>query len=342
MFSLYHNFRGNLNNTNVNELIQQLDYSIETYNERLELVKKILGDDFFVEYFDDFFKATLSSEDAISEKNNVCSLIERITDYLLCSSEVTKEFEDKKVVYKFYQKEETFRQSLYRDIHIEDVINKANSSEQGEEVIHFLMKIKNNKKPKKIVVKESDYAPDKNSYMSQVLRDYSLCKNHLIKLRDDNEFRLNQEHKISKGKASHMLREINSDMLQCKIELSGIFGQTLKHPLPEGQVVDWASDLDYTNHKHIKALLYSNSTKISAENELSFLVYDMENVIKKLLHKKVLNTRDLIIIKMVREGYIQDEIAKELNISQARVNSRINQISKNIAKEFAKQENKNT
>ena len=45
---------------------------------------------------------------------------------------------------------------------------------------------------------------------------------------------------------------------------------------------------------------------------------------------------------MVREGYIQDEIAKELNISQARVNSRINQISKNIAKEFAKQENKNT
>lgn len=139
-----------------------------------------------------------------------------------------------------------------------------------------------------------------------------------------------------------MLREINSDMLQCKIELSGIFGQTLKHPLPEGQVVDWASDLDYTNHKHIKALLYSNSTKISAENELSFLVYDMENVIRKLLGKKILNSRDLVIIKMIREGYIQDEIAKELNISQARVNSRINQISKNIAKEFAKQESKNT
>lgn len=342
LFSLYHTFKGSLNDTNVNELIKQLDYSIETYEDRLKLVKSILGDDFFIEYFDDYFKSSLSSSDALSDKNNVCLLIEKITDYLLCSEEVNREFRDKKVVYKFYQKEDTFKQSLHKDIYIEDVIKKANSNEQGEEIIHFLMNVKNNKKPKKIVVKESDYSDGKDTYLANVLRDYSKGKNYLTKLRDDDEFRTSQDYVITKGKASHMLKEINSDMLHCKIELSGVFGQTLKHPLPEGQVVDWCKDLDYKNPKHIKALLYSNSVVISPDNEISYLVADLENTIKILLKKGILNQRDLIIISMIRQGFKQEEIAEELNISQARVNNRINQIANNISKEFSKQEVKNT
>lgn len=327
-FSQSHLFRGQINNVNIMDIVDKLDYTISSLQDRMNLVKELLGEEFFVEYFDEYFKGNISTKDYLSANNNVCQAILKITDYILGAEEIGEKFKEKSVVYKFYRDEESLKSAITKEQSLDYIQEQMG---MDEEVIHFLMKRQNFRKPKDISVKPSDI--NRDDYVGEVLREYNVLKEALVNLKNNKELREEIKFPYSRGKISHIIKELNADMLIAKKILDGTNGQALKHPGDEGQVIEWDC-FDYTNYNHIRALLYSNATQLSADNEISFLVYDLENMIKKLYKNKKLKDRDLKIIKMIRQGYLQEEIASEIGVTQERISMKILQLSRKIAKEF--------
>lgn len=80
----YTKFNGKINGKKIEDFYAQLDYSIEGGKNRLKKIKEILKDDeFFVEYFDKWFKCNIGSNDGTSESDPVCHLLEKMADYIL-------------------------------------------------------------------------------------------------------------------------------------------------------------------------------------------------------------------------------------------------------------------
>ena len=331
-FSQSHLFRGKIDNKNILDIVDKLDYSISSYNERKKLIGSLLGEEFFCSYFTDYFRPNISTKEQLSEDNNICQALLKITDYLLGCEEIKEQFKDKKITYKFYRNEENLKSVLSKEPSLEELSNSINAH---EEVIHFLMKKQNFKKSKNISVTAADLKRDDS--VGEVLREYGKLKANFLELKESEELRNEIEFPYGRGKISHIIKEINTDMLIAKKILDGTNGDNLRHPGDEGQVIEWDC-FDYTNFNHIRALLYSNATQLSPDNEISFLVYDLQTMIKKMYKNKKLKSRDLKIIKMIRQGFLQEEIAKTFNISQERVSAKIVHISKKIAKSF--EENK--
>lgn len=327
-FSQQHIFRGKIDNKNIVDIVSDLDYTISGYEDRLVLVKKLLGEDFFKGYFSEYFKANISTKEELSGDNNICQALLKITDYLLGAEEIREQFKEKSIEYKFYKNEESLKAVLCKEHSLEELSNNLNTQ---EEVIHFLLKKQNFKKSKEISVTSQDLK--REDYTGQVLREYNLLKESLMALKNDEILRESIKYPYGRGKISYMIKELNIDMLIAKKILDGTNGEPLKNLGEEGQVVEWDC-FDYTNFNHIRALLYSNATQLSPDNEISFLVYDLQTMIDKLYKNKKLKARDLKIIKMIREGYLQEEIATALNITQERVSAKILHISKKIAQAF--------
>lgn len=89
-------------------------------------------------------------------------------------------------------------------------------------------------------------------------------------------------------------------------------------------------NVDYSNIKHIAAILYLNSENISYENDISIIAYDITKAIRELRKLGKLDDKDMYIIEGIRHSVTQEDIACELNISKQAVNKRIFKISKKI------------
>ena len=339
-FSNTHMFRAKLGSKDISNILSGLNYEVSSYEQRMEIVKNLLGEDFFTEYFSGYFKVNIGTKDASATDNNICKALEKITDYLLSSDEVVRDFKEKKTQYKFFSTEERLQEALNKELSIEQISSTVNDKAGDEDIeeddiLYMVMKKTNALKEKKISVTRQDI--ERDDMAGSILREYDTLKTTLTYLKNNPEARQKIEGNFTRGKISHMIKIVNADMLITK--------RLLNHRTPlipkclgdEGQVIDWDC-MDYTNMEHIKALLYSNATVISAENELSFLVHDLENMIRKLVRRNKLKERDLIIIKMIREGYNQDEIAQALSITQVRVCQKISHIAKTISLAFKKEE----
>jgi hypothetical protein len=80
----YKGFNGKINGKKIEDFYSQLDYSIKGVENRLKKIKEILKDDeFFVEYFDKWFKCNINSNNGTSENDSVCRLLEKMADYIL-------------------------------------------------------------------------------------------------------------------------------------------------------------------------------------------------------------------------------------------------------------------
>lgn len=87
------------------EILKELDYSIEGTEERLKKVKEILQkyDEFFVDYFDNRFNVNLKPYDKLSDSNKICHLLELMADYIL--------YPDRKALDRKKYKEKTIKKN---------------------------------------------------------------------------------------------------------------------------------------------------------------------------------------------------------------------------------------
>jgi hypothetical protein len=305
-------FFGKINDTNPTELNRTIDYTKTKLEDRKEVVDEILGSGFYEEYFDEHFKVALNSSDSLSEHDNACNSLEKLANYLLNSEEVKEDKKSDEFEYKFYADEEAFRKAVEKEPKIDGM------GTEKDNIIHYLKKENRNfKKSKNQSINKKDL--DRDDELGQILRDYT---DYLEKV--TNELNHHEESKLSRFKLSEISGSLKQDMINTKDMLLGTFGY--KTNAEESTVIDW-DKVDFTNHVHVKALLYMKPGK-RADEDLKLTIDEFVELIK--LAKPTKLQREIIL--QMRDNKGPTEIGIELCITKQRVNKNIDMLVKRICK----------
>lgn len=323
------NFTGELDGTTVYELNNKLDYSKTHLEDRMEVVKNILDNtDFYNQYFDNHFKASVNSGDPLSENINVCRSLERMASYILNSKEVKQQEDKEQTQYVFYTDRKYFEKKLQRECSFESI---AASEDHQETIIHFLKSPSQNfKKPKTQVITKKDL--ERQDDLGEILRAYQGFLDHIT-----NELH-NPETKHNRYLLTKIKGSVNSDMIYCKDHLLGVIesgcsNESTKYDLDV---------FDFTNEIHLKGttMVSSKGNKIPVKgliyfkpdfdpnNEFSFVLMDLQNTIDKAN----LTDKEKIVLEGLRYGLTQEEIAMEIGTYQKKVSRYIDGIVKKIIK----------
>jgi len=118
------------------------------------------------------------------------------------------------------------------------------------------------------------------------------------------------------------IKQIKDDMVYAKDSLLGTFGYNSN---PTETTISDLDSIDMKNPVHVKALL-SLRVKFDPNNELSFIILDLDDVIQK-----VLNDDEKMIVEMLRDDFQVKEIASELDITYKSCQYRIRKITEKLA-----------
>lgn len=327
MYDRRHYFNSEINNKKITDF-KSLDFTLSGLEERKEYVENLLSNDndFFSIYFDKYYKDNVTNNDELSESNSVCKTLENLANYMLGSEEVREDRKNSKTQYKFYIDETEFKLRTKKELPMTNLTHKSENSELEtlDNVIHFLKQNKENfKKEKTLTIKNSDFKT--NDYCAEVLNDYNILYTFL-----SEEIKNPDRIKGKRQKLTKMKKEVMDDMLYTKEHLNGIFGKNPRNLLADSTCPNW-DELDYKNVQHMKKLLYV-TTDFHPENELSFLVMDLENLYKKCVEKNVLSNRERHIYKMLRRGYKNVEIANQIKTDRYVVTRTVNTLAKKLCK----------
>lgn len=218
---------------------------------------------------------------------------------------------------KYFYDSETLDKRMNRELSIEALTEgkKENDEERGEEVLHLLIrKEKNHKKPKKQIISESDLLRD--DFFGQVLRDY-------------NEFleQLTNDLKEEKGDGKRYLRsrakyQVKNDMLYTKDSLTGTFGYQVTN---SDSTVPDLDIIDLKNLDHVKALL-SLRVEFDPNNDLSFIIMDLDEIIEKAL-----DDDEKFVVDALRDDFQITEIAEATGRTFKQMQYKIRKIREKIA-----------
>ena len=217
----------------------------------------------------------------------------------------------------FYTENRYFDKLLNREQSLDSIYEKANSASDGDldigDVIHFLVRNqKNEKKIMKQSVKSGDLKRD--DLLGQVLRDYNeSLEYHRAKLNDNDGTRY---------KHSMAIKQIKDDMVYAKDALLGTFGYNSN---PTESPFSDLDAIDMKNPVHVKALL-PLKIKFDPNNELSFIILDLDEVIQKAL-----DDDEKMIVEMLRDEFQVKEIAAAFDITYKSCQYKIRKITEKIA-----------
>lgn len=327
MYEKRHYFNSEINEKKINDF-KALDYKLLTLEQRKKFVEELLknDNDFFSEYFDNFYKVGVSTNDELSEKNVVCKTIESLGNYLLGSEEIREERKHSDTTYKFYVDETEFKLRTKKELPMTNLTHKSENSEIEtiDNVIHFLKQNKENfKKEKTLSIKKSDF--EKDDYCAEILNEYNVLYKFLTEeIKNPNKI-VGKRQKLTK-----MKKEVMDDMLYTKEHLEGIFGQNPRNLLTDSTCPNW-DELDYTNVEHMKKLLYVISD-FHPENELSFYLMDLKKLFEECVKRNKLSEKEIKVYKMLRRGYKNVEIAKKFGVDRYVITRIVNTLAKKLCK----------
>ena len=335
IFNPNSNFIGQLSGQKGIDLISKLDYKINNFKDRYDLVIGILSeyDPFLVSYFDSYFlqgskysngnfkenNFILKSNDETSEYNNICKYLQTIGSYLLNSPDLES---PKKVKYNIYTNEQEFKDKISK-------FTSLNTMEETE--LDFLLtNVKNKLVFKALEIEAKDLNSDE--YIGEVLRDYNKLKNYYINVirvsKESPSRNISLEYKAKKQAAS-----IKDDMILTKLKLQRPI--EFKAPLKSSNKPNY--DLfDFNNKEHVKSLLRVKRTKIAPDDDVSLLVDELNYIINELFYLDILDDTDIEIIKLYRQEENLSEIGKRFHINKASVSKRISKIVHRICTNYNK------
>ena len=323
------NFNGKINKQSLNDFT--LDYSTNAVDDRLKHLNKELhkikdsqGRNYFETYIDEYFKVNVSSEDNLSEKINVFKKLEVMADYLLRSTEVRAERKSNETKYYFYVNRDEFLKRTKSELNISTI-----SDIEQDAVMHFLStKNKSNTKKEKIQkISRQDFL--KGDYLSQILSEY----NKMLELLN------NSIGKINKRKVDVLKGAVKDDMLRVKDSLNGVFGYTLRNPLPDSTAPSWEK-FDFTNVEHVRLAL-NIKRNLDPNDDLSHIILSLKDTIEQLWIVDIITQRQKQLLDLYQDGYTCTEIAKEFDITTVTVHKAMKSIAKKIT-EFYKFKEKNS
>ena len=324
-------FKGELCGVSTYDLID-LDYTIENLDERLGYIRKKLNKvgGFLNTYItgteeEEFYKVSLNKDDDLSEEINIFKYVERYGSYLLNSKDIPRE---KQQQYNFLS-EEDFKNILKKEKSLNVLVS---GSDEESDVMEILEPKKNNQYTNldhKITQKDMN---DERS--KQVLTEYS---NYRDILREEMERIKNKENStMNLYKVRSLMKDINDDMINAKISLQGIRNPAKR--LGDESGAFYTEKIDYTDEKHIKAILRTVrlDSDLEPDSELSHIAYDMRMAIGDLHKNGTLNKLELEIIECHNCGYTNVKIGEELSLNERMVRYNLNKIIKKITKYFNK------
>ena len=323
-------FTGTICGKNVFDLTK-IDYNLVNSKERLEYLENLIKecDGFLNGYFygteerEPYYKFNPRTwKDVLSHDVNVCMVLETLATYLLNSRDLPLERQQQ---YKIYTNEELFK-AAQKELSSKSKVSSTNTE---NEVIEFLLRQtkSNSYFSKDTVIKPSDFK-DTEKDLGKILMAYDLMYQHL---REHARKLKNGEPTIySVTKIKRLMSGLKDDMILAK--------EKIKRPIEIenngdfSPITDWLR-FDFKNIDHVKAILYFKPRSLAPEDDLSILIYDVNNIIKNLFKLKQIDKTDLEILDMIRSEYTLTEIAKELGYSgKTSIFKRFNRIAEKIVK----------
>jgi hypothetical protein len=332
-FSAQTNFVGRLSGKTVEELNRGLDYQKVHLKDRMEVVEGVLAEsEFYEEYFSDYFKANITSQEALSEDVNVCRSLSRMADYILNSKEV-KEEEDKEVVkHVFYTDEKYFKRKVGKEIGISDLVGATGVTNE-EQVIHFLKRPEQNHRKEKIQ-KIVDEDLKRTDFLGQVLNDYKRLSDYLSAELKSKDYKHNR-YILSRVKG-----QTESDMIYCKDVLSGVFAYKPKNVSestePDYDIFDFTDkdqllgkliSSDSSGNLKVKGLLYFKPQPL-INGDFALVLHDLGETIKKAN----LTEREKYVLSEIQDGSPNIKISHDLQIAKMEVTRIIERIAKKVIK----------
>lgn len=289
--------------------IGRLDRKNGKLSDRLDNVNKILEeDDFFLDYFDNYYKPEISQDSALSEDNNISQMLSSMADYLINSDESREMEKENKTEYVF----------------TEDVFERKNkrhqTSKEGEEVdenkIQYVgekprvLKFKNDS----TVIMKKDMNHDND--MSKILIDYSKL---ITEINKKMEIGL-----ISRQKGSSMKSAVLDDMKMVKESYLGVFPRSKK--VPHGHYIKLVPENDYSNIKTIRALINSNNIELEKNYELWENYFDFKETLEGARDNSYISSQDIAIIQLRSIGYAYRDIINMLGLKNSEKEIRTNRL----------------
>lgn len=290
--------------------LNDLDRSVNSLEDRLkEVNEKLDSTDLYVNYFENQYNPNLTGDMALSEDVPVCKSLEKMANYLLMSDESKQMDKDERNNYVIHKDRDKFMKKL----------NRENSDFMDDEnVVHFLIKQRNDYKPK--TQKVTAYDINKDTETGRVLREYN---NFLI-----NIDKALQEKPDSRWfMFSRAKSQVKSDMLYVKKMLDGVWGENIK-PISVPKKTDYYF-IDFTDYKTVEYLVKMEQPDFDFNQELWIVWLEFNDVVKKAN----LTEEEYFVFYLLQKQWNIKEISEYLNINYDRVKRTvINNIVKKIIK----------
>lgn len=296
----------------IKELASKIDYTIQSMEERKKIADDILSDPFIIDYLSDY-TGILTSDKGLAESDAVFSFIDRVSNYILNSEECRED--NKNTEYKIYYDENAFNKALQKEVNIDGM----GTDGDNDNIIHFLKNENRNfKKSKTQVVNKKDITDER---LSDVLEPYD----EFLKIVTD-ELKGNTDTKLSRFQLSRISGSVKQDMIDSKESLLGVFGYNSKPS--ESTTIDWDM-LDFSNHKHVRALLYLKPSHRNDE-ELMYIVQDFDEKLKNCK----LSKDQWEVITMLRHNIKPADIARQLEVDRRNVDKKIKSIVSKFVRKY--------
>ena len=280
-----------------------LDRDISSYERRSKIVNDIIEDNqYLVNYFSSYYSPVLTNDSALSSENNICQLVEILTNYLLTSTE-SRELDDKQRT--IYINTASFNKS--NDIPIGDSTEFIKSSQTA----YVEFNSGNYKKDKRQTITPKDLS--RTDYLGSVLRDYqSLLDTINVKLHSPTDGR-----RMLYTRTKHDLKD---DQIISKDSLLGVWGYTT-HPSESTGHVDYTT---FNDQQTVKTML--KNVPSHGDKDVWLLSLDFETLLSKIQFSPY----ELALIFDYRQGSTLAELSQDLGRSRTTIFNDISHITEKI------------
>lgn len=312
-------FNGRINGVTVRELNRKVDYTKTKLEDRKQVVEEILSSGYYTRYFDEQYKASITSNCDLSDENAVCRSLERMANYLLNSEEAK---ENEKRVY--HTDTQYFNNKMNREQSIESRFNINEDEDSGmvDNIIHSNTAIGTVKYSKAMEITKEDL--ERNDKLGEILREYNDYIKHIEK-NGKNKIVIDQQKSI-----------IKKDMIEIKRILNPVIST---NPSSNNSEINYHDIFDFSNPIHLCGGTYKNKKgqNVRARGLLYFLpdnnISDFSHVLmdlQDLIDRSGLNSLEKRVLYLMRKNYYNKQIAQEIGVNQHKVATLINNIVKKI------------
>lgn len=337
-------FKGKIADKKISDF-NQYDNTLTKFKDRIAFVEGNMYEEgfvheFFSTYFSQYYTVSPSQDGYLAEEDSVCKLLEILGTYILSANDVES---NRKIEYKFWKSEREYND--YKDSSNVGIIGTDEEGREVEVIDMFVDKKndKNQKIVKSISVSKQDLKDIFELRQLQDAIDYMKSpkgvkdmKNHVQKLLDSDCGSEEEREKlkyISKNTERYIAKYAKS-LSDNQVLIKKAIKRPIefKNLLKDEGVPHKLDALDFMESNDVEALLPFISQE-DLMTDIGVMVFDL----LKLITVTKLSNRELEIIKMLKNGYKQIEIAEELGIKKQNVKTYMKRISEKVSKSYEKQ-----